>query len=288
MIKHSALLSFALGLALFPCNASAKGTLIDDSRAVIQLPSEMSTEATYPVLLSLRSDGDARAAVEAWSQAAEKRRWIVVGSKECRNDVTFTELLPKLEALLKDVQKRYPVDSTRIIVAGYAGGAMAAHALVFSHPEWSSGLVINTGIMHPSFARQIAAYPKGKWAVFLASPTDFRYEDMKRDRAFLEKFQWQTEWIEFEGGHAVAPQAAHEMAARWLDERLPRPIIRENQGAVLTPASAPAQGNAEKKTAEATESKGQKQDERKGTLKPPEKNVNADNSGVLKNQDGSE
>jgi hypothetical protein len=69
------------------------------------------------------------------------------------------------------------------------------------------------------------AYPKARLAVFLASPTDFRYQEMRHDRQMLERFEWKTEWIEFEGGHKPAPPAAYEQAARWIDERLPREVI---------------------------------------------------------------
>jgi predicted esterase len=270
MSLYSTTRTFALALvfqiALFtrPFPSEAKGTVIDDPRAIIILPAEMSTESTYPVVLSMRSDGDGRAAAELWASIGEKRGWIVVGSKDCRNDSPFAELLPKLEALLKDVQKRYPADLSRLILSGYAGGAMAAHGLVFSHPEWSAGLVVTNGMIHSSFTRQILAYPKGKWAVFLASPGHFRYQEMKQDRAFLEGLQWQTEWIDFEGGKMPAPPAAYEQAARWLDERMPRPVIKQDSGAVLP--SAASKAKLDEKAAEVPA--GKSQEKNKGSGKP--------------------
>ncbi len=57
--------------------------------------------------------------------------------------------------------------------------------------------------------------------VFLASPTDFRYNEMKRDRGFLESHGWKTKWIEFTGGHTLAPYEIYEQAAQWLEKNLP-------------------------------------------------------------------
>jgi len=74
------------------------------------------------------------------------------------------------------------------------------------------------GMMHASFFTP--NYPEGKIAVFLASPTDFRYGEMKRDRSFLEQHHWKIDWIEFAGGHRLAPAAAYEQAAGWLEENL--------------------------------------------------------------------
>lgn len=225
MIRASALLCCLLGAAHAALAAEARGTVIDDPRWVVRLPPRMSSQALYPAVLAMGPDGDAHAAADLWSAVGEARGWIIIGWKECRNDLPFEEVVPKADALINEIAQRYPVDRARLIVSGYGGGAMAAHALAFSYPGRFAALVVNTGIIHPSFARQILAYPKAGVAVFLASPADFRYEEMQHDRRFLEQLQWRTEWIEFEGGHKPAPAAAYERAARWIDERLPRDVI---------------------------------------------------------------
>jgi hypothetical protein len=99
---------------------------------------------------------------------------------------------------------------------------MGAHAFAFLSPQLISAVVINTGMMHENYSQgaQKYMYPKGKLAVFLASPTDFRYGAMKKDRVFLEELGWKTQWIEFAGGHTFAPQAKYEEAALWLEEEL--------------------------------------------------------------------
>ncbi len=215
-----------------------RGTVIDDPRYVVYLPPEMNSGDKYPAVFALGPDANARAAADLWVPVVQSRGWIIVASKECRNDLTFTELMPKLELVIKDVLSKHPIDRTQVLVAGYAGGAMAAHALIFAHPDWFAGLVVNTGMIHPSYTQQIAAYPKGKLAVFLASPTDYRYDEMQNDRQFLENLEWKTEWIDFEGGHMPAPVAAYEQAARWLDQRLPRPVVPRAEGGV-SPGTQP-------------------------------------------------
>ena len=95
---------------------------------------------------------------------------------------------------------------------------MGAHAFVAFHPDLVRAVVVNTGMMEEAF--RSASYPEGKLAVFLASPTDFRVGEMKADRAFLEAHHWTTQWLEFEGGHRLAPTATYEQAAEWLATRL--------------------------------------------------------------------
>ncbi len=95
---------------------------------------------------------------------------------------------------------------------------MVSHAFAKFYPQLASAVVINTGMMEESF--MTADYPEQKVAVFLASPTDFRYKEMQRDLAFLESHRWKTKWIEFRGGHALAPDEVCEQAAQWLEENL--------------------------------------------------------------------
>ena len=54
----------------------------------------------------------------------------------------------------------------------------------------------------------------------LSSKTDFRYEEMARDREFLEGFAWDVKWIEFDGGHKIAPDSA------WQGDPIAGPPIR--------------------------------------------------------------
>ena len=95
---------------------------------------------------------------------------------------------------------------------------MGAHAFAKFYPDRVRAVVINTGMIQPSFLTE--DYPRGKAAVFIASPTDFRYADMKTDRTFLEQRGWRTTWVEFEGGHAIAPPEVYDRAAAQVADAL--------------------------------------------------------------------
>jgi hypothetical protein len=42
---------------------------------------------------------------------------------------------------------------------------------------------------------------------------------MLHDWNFLKEHNWKTKWIEFEGGHRIAPDSAYQQAAQWLEEK---------------------------------------------------------------------
>ena len=176
-----------------------------------------------PLIVALSPAGDAFAALRPWTAAADARRWLVYGSQESRNggrDMQATAEL--LSARIRVLSATFPIDPARIVSAGLSGGAMQSHANVLFRPEIFAGVALNTGMMHEGFRARAAQYPRDKFAVFLASPTDFRYAAMQRDRQFLEGQGWQTRWLEFEGGHTTAPASTHERAAAWIEERFRR------------------------------------------------------------------
>ena len=114
----------------------------------------------------------------------------------------------------------YPADKSKIIATGLSGGGMASHGLCMYYPRLIYAVAINTGMIHEDFIEgKEYPYPHNKIAVFLASSTDFRYDEMQRDQRFLKQLGWMTKWIEFEGGHVFAPEWAYHEAAEWLTKQ---------------------------------------------------------------------
>ena len=54
--------------------------------------------------------------------------------------------------------------------------------------------------------------------MMLASGADFRYSAMVRNRRYLLSKGWKVKWIEFEGGHTIAPVDCYEQALKFFDE----------------------------------------------------------------------
>jgi len=155
---------------------------------------------------------------------ADELQWVVCASKTYHNGMDILSDIPKLyEKLvidLDDVARQVPIDRSKIIATGLSGGAMGSHIFVYNFPTVISAIILNTGMMHRYYYDYKDRIPRGKIAAFLASPTDFRYGEMKQDKALLDSLGWRTTWIEFQGGHTFAPQSAYEEAAKWVDEQL--------------------------------------------------------------------
>lgn len=195
------------------------GKVVDNGTFSVYLPDGLERGKKYPLVFALSPNADAVTMLALWSPVAEKHKWIIAGSKEFRNGQDFDPSMQQIESELNGVETKYPVDDTTVIFTGMSGGGMGSHAFVKYHSDQVKAIVINTGMM--ADGSKTPDYPAGKAAVFLASPTDFRYHEMISDRQFLQYRHWKTKWIEFAGGHTLAPEAVYEEAAQWLEANIP-------------------------------------------------------------------
>ncbi len=189
----------------------------------VYLPKGLDYNRKHPWVLGLSPGGNGKDLIPVWKNACDKFQWILVASNDSRNGVFFSEEWPLLAKTLEIMKAKYPVDPARLYATGLSGGGMVAHFISYNYPESIRGIIVNTCMIHEEFydpkITDPDSYPKNKIAVFLASPTDFRYNEMQRDKKFLESRGWKTKWIEFEGGHTWAPPEKYVEAVTWLSEQ---------------------------------------------------------------------
>lgn len=156
--------------------------------------------------------------INLWKPVADKLKWVVIASKEFKNGIDMTQSLAALSESLNQVTAQFPIDKSKIILTGISGGAMGAHAFAYTYPSMVSAVIVNTGMINEYYLERKSNYPRHKIAVFLASPSDFRYNEMRRDREALESLGWMIKWIEFKGGHTLAPLPVYLEAANWIND----------------------------------------------------------------------
>ncbi len=195
---------------------------IENDDFIIYLPSGLKGKGPRPLVVLLSPTADPDTLIRAWQGVAEEHRWLLLASKRFRNGIAWDEESSIYSGINNFINRRklpWPVDRQRVIASGISGGGWGSHKLAYYYPALIAGVVINTGMMDAEFFRSRRdRCPKGKFAVFLASLTDFRYQEMTDDREFLKGLGWRTKWIEFSGGHVFAPREAYYQAAAWVEQ----------------------------------------------------------------------
>lgn len=193
----------------------------DQGTYLVYIPGGLEPGKTYPLVFALSPSADAESMILKWQPVAEKHRWIIAASKESRNGVDVRIIMRQIQTEFAEVFRKYPAAPDRVIFTGLSGGGMASYAVTVAYPSQVWALVINTGMMfYGEFPPD--NLPKGKLAAMLASPADFRYREMNRDRDILAANGWDVNWIEFADGHTLAPDWAYEQAAAWLESKMVR------------------------------------------------------------------
>lgn len=203
-----------------PQGASAR--TINAAQYIMYIPGGVEPDRKYPLVVAFSPSADAASMISAWKSVSEKYKWLILASKESRNGLDMKKVCDSHANILEFIIMNFPVDSDKIIATGFSGGGMQSHGFAMYYPKLIRAVVVNTAMIHENFRGRKEAYfysTEAKSAVFLASPTDFRYNEMKADKSFLQGIGWKTKWIEFQGGHTMAPQEAYQQAAQWLEEQ---------------------------------------------------------------------
>ncbi len=197
--------------------------LPDGLSCEVYVPAPLDASRKHPLVLAFSPGGNGRELLPVWKEACDRFQWILFASNNYRNGhQSDRDAALQLETL-ELAKREYPIDASRIYAAGLSGGGMKAEDMIADHPDVFRGVVVNTGMMPHHWPGNdpldAAHFPRGKLAVLLASPTDFRYREMQEDRATLEGFGWKVRWMEFPGGHGYAPPGVYAEAAAWLTQQ---------------------------------------------------------------------
>jgi len=198
-----------------------QGLTLDKPAYLFYVPASLDDEKKHPLVIAFSPDANASSMISEWKNTADKYGWFIMASKKFRNG-SSEDVFSDLMTGVAELSATYPIDTSQIIATGFSGGGMAAYFFAFDHSDFIRAVVSNCGRIHPAIINKQAGYGPvfGKIAVLLTGPEDFNYSHMKNDRKYLTSLGWQTELIEFKGGHTLAPASVCEEAARWLLEQL--------------------------------------------------------------------
>jgi hypothetical protein len=191
----------------------AAGCLVTETADYIAyVPAGVAADAHLPLLVALSPGADAPSMINELKVTADSLSVVVVASKVSKNGVNITPLLVGYGKLMDESERTLPVDASRVIFAGFSGGGQASYGAAYFYPERVRGVITNCGKLWTN----LNGMPKAKLVAFIASPADYNYDAMKGDRAYLQALGWTGYWLEFDGGHSLAPPQAFQNATAWM------------------------------------------------------------------------
>ncbi|MCX2681541.1 alpha/beta hydrolase [Galbibacter sp. EGI 63066] len=178
----------------------------------LYLPSDYNAEKTWPVILVFGPSGKGKLAVAPFVEAAEKYGYIVAGSNSLKND-TYQKNFNIARSFYDKVIKTYAVDTNKIYLAGFSGGARLAVAIATISKNIKG--VIGCGA---SFANNDLYIPKRNSFLYvgLVGDEDFNYREMKTAMEYFDKLKFDAELLIFPGGHTWPPENYMIKAVRLL------------------------------------------------------------------------
>lgn len=203
---------------------TAQPGMVPKPANLVYAPPSLDKTKKYPLFVVLNPAGDSWSHMQLLTKLADEHQWILAGDDSYRNGQDMESMRPAVMETIRKVRQSYPVDPNNIFIGGISGGAMGAYYFVYKDPNLFKGIIANTGMMPwasdaPANGAMPTDFPWKKNIVMLASPEDFRFKAMLRNRTELQQRAWNIKWIEFPGGHTAAPETYYDEAFGWLSKQ---------------------------------------------------------------------
>ncbi len=179
----------------------------------LYLPGNYSTGKSYPVIYAFDPHALGKLPVSMYKELAEQYGYIIVGSNNSKNGTTWEDSQNIANKLFADVGNRLSVNTQRMYVLGFSGGARVANALVITNG--SIAAAICCGASAPMFNSNA---PRSNYSFLgIVGNEDFNYVEMKKyDMIDLAGHNMKHLLITFDGKHEWPAVSIMDDAFLWL------------------------------------------------------------------------
>ncbi|MCX6230720.1 MAG: hypothetical protein NTZ33_04180 [Bacteroidetes bacterium] len=180
-----------------------------DQSYCLYLPKKYDIKKQFPVIYAFDPHGDGSLPVSLLTSIAEKYGYVVIGSNNSRNGLSPDDLNYVIAQLLWDTKTKLAIDTNRIYLVGFSGGARIAASLATSM-EGVKGVIACSAGYQPGNA---PAYP----FIGISSYGDMNYLEMKKLDNTLQQMKANAYFMLFEGKHEWPPQTILNEAFTMLE-----------------------------------------------------------------------
>lgn len=159
----------------------------------LQMPTEYSHNRTWPVLIVVPSGGGERTsdALLRWSHFAQQNGYILVSPQWASSGEPYgfsNEEHAAVQEVIRDLRRRFNVDSDRIFLAGYSDGGTIASDIGLSHPDLFAGVV--TMNARPRWSASMWYWLNAQYLPFYVVAGELAGDTCSKNRKLFEN--WMT------------------------------------------------------------------------------------------------
>ncbi len=181
------------------------------------LPSKFTKEKTWPLLVVLDPAARGKVGLSSFLEVAENNGLIVACSNNAKNG-SYVENIDIFSYTISHLLQVLPIDTEKMMLAGFSGGARSATALAVLS-EGSIKGVIGSGA---GFANEAKYQPNKRNLTYIGvvGEQDFNYYEMLGNRIYLNQKYIPNELILFEGDHRWPPAPVMTVAVELLLKKI--------------------------------------------------------------------
>jgi dienelactone hydrolase len=180
----------------------------------LYLPSGYSPEKAYPVVFAFDPHGTGKLPVSNYKELAEKYKFILAGSNNSKNGVPWDDIQKIANTFFADVQVRCNVNSQRIYLLGFSGGARIANSITINNGSITGAICC--GAAAPASA---TTNPRSNYFFMaITGNADFNYTEIRKyDKVDLAGHPVKHALLVFDGKHEWPPLATMNEAFLWME-----------------------------------------------------------------------
>lgn len=178
----------------------------------LYLPKSYTSLRKFPVIIAFDPHASGKLPLEKYKDLADKYGYILMGSNDSKNGQDMNTSGVIIDALFSETSGRYSIDSTRIYVMGFSGGARLA-SIIGLYQGGVAG-IIGCGAGFPATNQPFRFKPD---YISIAGNADFNMNELINLDKQLDQQQFTHALILFNGKHAWPPVEIMENAFIWTE-----------------------------------------------------------------------
>jgi len=176
----------------------------------VYLPKSYTPSIKWPVIIAFDPHASGLLPVEKYKDLAEKYGYIIMGSNDSKNGQDMNTSAIIMDAMMGETQLRYSIDTSRVCVMGFSGGARIAIILGFFMGGPSG--VIGCGAGFPQTTQRAAYRPD---FIAMVGNSDFNMTELVNLDKQLDELKFPHAFIMFNGIHDWPPTEVMEKGFIW-------------------------------------------------------------------------